>query len=292
VVAEPGCPACGEHETRRLFTVAGADYVACVACGLARLDPLPSESDLLANFGPGYFEGADVPGGYDSYAADEAIHRRNARRRLARVAKQRTGLPPGAMLDIGCAYGYALDEARSQGWSVVGVEPAPAAAERAHGLGLRVFADAGAALAEHPDGFDVVSMCHVLSHVQDPVAVVASAAKSLKPGGLLFIETWRRDALVARLAGRRWHVISPPTVVWLETGASIRALLDRVGLDVVGWTRGRKAVSIGFVATLLAGRRLPEPLAGAAARLARSRWSRSSLVYPFADLVWVTATAP
>jgi SAM-dependent methyltransferase len=256
------------------------------------MDPLPSEDDLLANFSSGYFEGAEVPGGYDDYARDESLHRRNARRRLARVAKNRRGLAPGAMLDIGCAYGYALDEARARGWTVAGVEPSPAAAAHARGLGLSVYDDADSALAAHPEGFDVVSMCQVLSHVPDPISAVSAAAKVLKPGGLLFIETWRRDALLARLAGRRWHVISPPTVVWLETSDSIRRLLGRVGLDVVGWSRGRKTVSIGLVATLLDDRPLPGILAGAAKRLAGSRWARSSLFYPFADLVWVTAAAP
>ena len=102
------------------------------------MDPLPSESDLLANFSSGYFEGAEVPGGYDDY-----------RRRTAPSAQQRGGgwrawrstvavLPPGVMLDIGCAYGYALDEARAQGWSVVGVEPSPPAAQRAEALGIDV----------------------------------------------------------------------------------------------------------------------------------------------------------
>ena len=185
----------------------------------------------------------------------------------SRVAKHRRGLPPGSFLDIGCAYGYALDEARAQGWSVVGVEPSPAAAQRARELDLRVVPDTGAALAEHPEGFDVVAMCQVLSHVPDPVAAVASAARALKPGGLLFIETWRRDTVLARLAGRHWHVISPPTVVWLETSSSIRALLERVGLDVVGWTRGRKTVSLGLVASLLDDRRLPRPVAAATHRL-------------------------
>jgi SAM-dependent methyltransferase len=256
------------------------------------MDPLPSENDLHANFSSGYFEGAEVPGGYDDYAADEPLHRRNARRRLARVAKNRRGEAPGSMLDIGCAYGYALDEARSRGWSVVGVEPSPAAAQHARSLGLSVFPDAGSALAEHPEGFDVVSMCQVLSHVPDPVSAVSAAAKALKPGGLLFIETWRRDAFLARFAGRRWHVISPPTVVWLETSSSIRRLLERVGLEVVGWSRGRKTVSVGLVASLLDDRSLREPFAGVAQRLVRSRWARSSVFYPFADLVWVTAAAP
>ena len=291
MVNEPGCPACGEILHRHLFTVDGANYVTCLACGLAWIDPLPSEADLLANFTPSYFEGTQRSGGYNDYAADERLHRRNARRRLAHVAKYRGGLEPRTMLDIGCAYGYALDEARAQRWSVVGVEPATAAAQRARELGLLVVPDTDAALAEHPEGFDVITMCQVLSHVADPVSAVAAAAKALKPGGVLFIETWRRDAFLARVAGRRWHVISPPTVVWLETSASIRGLLDRAGLEVVGWTRGHKTVSLGLVASILDDQELPPLVGRVARRLERSRWARASLVYPFADLVWVTAAS-
>ena len=289
---EPGCPACGSSDYRPLFTVQGADYIACHECGLARMDPMPSDTDLLANFDAGYFEGAAVPGGYDDYGADEELHRRNARRRLDRIARHRGALTPRSLLDIGCAYGYALDEAREAGWSAVGVEPSPEAAFHARARGLPVFSDVAAATSAHPEGFDVVCLCQVLSHVPDPLATVTGAVKSLKPGGLLFIETWRRDAWPARVAGRHWHVIVPPTVVWLETSRSIRSLLDRVGLEVVDWTRGHKTVSAGLVASLLGTGPFPDALAGVAQRVGRSRWARAGVRYPFDDLVWVTAEAP
>jgi SAM-dependent methyltransferase len=231
-------------------------------------------------------------GAYDDYAADEQLHRDNARRRLARIAKHRGALTPRSLLDIGCAYGYALDEARAAGWAAVGVEPSPEASFRARASGLPVFSDVAAATSAHPEGFDVVCLCQVLSHVPDPLSTVASAAKSLKPGGLLFIETWRRDAWPARIAGPHWHVIVPPTVVWLETSRSIRSLLDRVGLEVVDWTRGRKKVSAGLVSSLLGTAPLPGALVGAARRVGQSRWARAAVRYPFDDLVWVTAEAP
>ena len=133
-------------------------------------------------------------------------------------------------------------------------------------------------------------MCQVLSHVADPVSAVASARSASSREVLFDRDVASRRLLTPGPAGRRWHVISPPTVVWLETSASIRGLLDRVGLDVVGWTRGRKTVSLGLVASILDERALLGPLAGAARRLATRRGA--SLVYPFADLVWVTAAAP
>ena len=282
------CPACGYDRTRPLFAVLGAKYVACAQCGLARMSPMPPASDLLSKFGSAYFEGGSIPGGYDDYAADEALHRANARSRLAQIAKQHPG-PPGRYLDIGCAFGYALDEARKAGWDAVGVEPSPGAAARARGLGLDVYADPAAALAAHPEGFDVVSLCQVLSHVPDPARVVREAAACIKPSGLLFIETWRRDAFVARLSGRHWHVISPPTVVWLETTASLRVLLARSGLDIIDWTAGHKRVSVRFVAALLKDRPAPTFLMRFVQRAARAL-ARVSLLYPFHDLIWITST--
>ena len=95
-----------EHEVRPPPQV-----VECLRCGLVyatpRLDPAILEVLYAA------FEDPD-------YAAEEAGRRVSARQILR--ALRRHQAPPGRLLDVGCACGFLLDEARQLGWAVEGIE--------------------------------------------------------------------------------------------------------------------------------------------------------------------------
>ena len=78
--------------------------------------------------------------------------------------------PSGRLLDVGCgsgAYGASLIRL---GWEVYGIEPDAAAAERARRCGLCVV-QAGVAACELPAAsYDVVTLWHVLEHLDEPLA--------------------------------------------------------------------------------------------------------------------------
>ncbi|MEP7357870.1 MAG: class I SAM-dependent methyltransferase [Anaerolineales bacterium] len=94
---------------------------------------------------------------------------------------------PGRVLEIGCATGAFLLEARQAGWQVAGVEPSSYMAAAAREQGLDVAADF---VPERygPDAFDVVHMNHVLEHVPDPAATLRGVCQVLAPDGLLIVE--------------------------------------------------------------------------------------------------------
>jgi len=48
--------------------------------------------------------------------------------------------------------------------------------------------------AERPASFDTVTCMEMLEHVPDPASVVASCARLVKPGGLVFFSTLNRNA--------------------------------------------------------------------------------------------------
>jgi SAM-dependent methyltransferase len=245
---------------------------------------LPLEYEARALFDDSYFTGG-ILGGYDDYIADEALHRENARLRLAML--RRLGIvAPGRLLDVGCAHGFFLDEARENGWRVRGADVSRTAAAHASTcFGLDVAADLVGATRDAQ--FDVVTFFQLLQHVAAPLELLEQARHALAPHGTLVIETWDRGSPIAQLMRSHWHVVAPPSVVWLWNHESMAALLASAGFTMTTQTRTKKRVSLRFVTSLLEGRSRPiERLGGL---LKRSPLRDRSFVYHLGDLVTVTA---
>lgn len=285
VVADwAGCPACGCRLRRPLFNVGEYDYVACPACGLAHLDPPPTEQQARGVFDDTYFSGG-VEGGYDDYVADELLHRENAWLRLA-LLRTLNVAPPGRMLDVGCAHGFFLDEARADGWSVEGADVSPTAAAYASTrLRLDVAADVADAAQDGP--YDLVTLFQVLEHVAAPTKLLEQARDSLGPDGTVVIETWDRGSIIPRVMRSHWQVVAPPSVVWLWDRNSLALLLAAAGLRITSIHRTTKLVSLRFVTSLLERER--GPLGGISRLVDDIPWRDRSLRYQFRDLITISA---
>lgn len=266
----------------------GYEYVRCVECGLVRLDPVISQQAARALYDEGYFRGGSSYG-YLDYEADERLHRVNAVDRLGRLATA-GARPPGRLVDVGCAHGFFLDEARAAGWEVAGVEISPEASRHARErLGIDVV-ESLADVERTGRPVDVVTMFQVLEHLTAPREALEISRRILCPGGVLLIETWDLGSLVARLSGRHWQQVSPPSVVTLYDRATLTDALRRAGFRV-GWIRRTgKRVSAGFVGSLVAGK-YPSAL-GWVGRVARYPQLRDrTLRYGLGDLMTVAALA-
>jgi 2-polyprenyl-6-hydroxyphenyl methylase / 3-demethylubiquinone-9 3-methyltransferase len=100
--------------------------------------------------------------------------------------------PDALLVDLACGAGLMAPYAAELGYRHVGVDLNTRALELARRHGVR---SVRASALEVPlvDGCaDVVLACEILEHVEDDVAVLAEAARLLRPGGTLVI-----DALAA-----------------------------------------------------------------------------------------------
>jgi len=117
---------------------------------------------------------------------------------------------PGKLLDVGCGSGSYGASLLRLGWSVDGIEPDRAAAERALRAGLRVQTCSIEEAELPPAHYDVITFWHVLEHLEDPVNALRRARASLRKGGILYIEVPNWSGIMARLTGNYWFHLDLP----------------------------------------------------------------------------------
>ena len=248
VAGQAGCRVCGSPRVHELFPVHGVVLRHCDACGVS-FSPPEDEHDDTARYGAGYFTGT---GQYRDYLRDEATHRRQARRYLRRL--RRAGFTGGRLLDVGCAAGFFLDEARRAGWTVRGVEVSPYASAVARDR-FALDVEQASFLDAHLDGaqFDVVTFFNVFEHLERPADVAARLGAIVRPGGMVLIETWDPDSLVARALGRHWHQWDPRFVPYYYSVRTLGLIFDARQWRVKWWSPSAKWISVGRACEIVAG---------------------------------------
>lgn len=96
----------------------------------------------------------------------------------------------GRLLDIGCAGGVFLNEARDRGFDVSGIElNASMAAHARRTYHVRVLNDRieDVAASRWLHHFDVITLLDCLEHVPQPRKAMRKIARWLRPGGFVFI---------------------------------------------------------------------------------------------------------
>lgn len=254
------CAACGAPSLRPHLAAAGFAIERCPSCGHGQVADPPSDPTAL--YDEGYFEGGHVDG-YASYGATEPVLRAEFRRTLARLARH---APSGRLVEIGCAYGVLLDEARAR-WDVFGVEVSEAAAARARARGLDVVTgEPTAELLRERGPFDAAVMLDVIEHLAAPERALYALAGATRPGAALVVTTGDFGSIPARALGARWRLLTPPQHLHFFTRRSLEALLWRTGFEVVEAEHPSKRVPVQLAVYQLA--RAAGPAARAVARVA------------------------
>jgi len=217
------CACCSRSRFKPALDCEGFSFVRCASCGLVQRNPQPLPEEIKERYSKTY--GGDylsyelkneaaflklqqlalTDAGF--YKLEKKIFARNAGGALGATSTFDIGGASDApsALDIGCATGALLDDLRSRGWRVTGVEISPSAkyARDARKLDVR-----GVPLEEikFPDkSFDVVLASHLIEHLNDPKAFLLETYRVLKDNGFCFITTPNISGFQARLFGSRWR---------------------------------------------------------------------------------------
>jgi SAM-dependent methyltransferase len=249
------CVACGASAAHELWRVRGFPIVACDTCGLARTE-LPADFDPASIYTASYFDGGQDDG-YADYQGSQETLRAEFARTLDGLARH--GVMGGSLIELGCAYGYFLDEARRR-FSVCGVEVADAARAACRERGLVVERELTPALAAEHGPFDAAVMLDVIEHLADPGEVLVRLRGTLRAGGRLLLTTGDFGAALARVAGRRWRLMTPPQHLWFFSPKTLEAVLTRSGFRLLALDHPWKLVPLSmivFQSLRMAGLRSP-----------------------------------
>ena len=224
------CPLCGSEERQENVYVFPPFAVArCRRCRLWYLHPRLAEPVMHASYvDDSYFEGGAA--GYSSYQAQEQTLRPTFRRFLAELDRRK--MTGGRLLEVGCAYGFFLDEARCCFAHRTGTDYSPAALEKARDKADHVILGG---TAELPPGelFDCIAVIHVIEHIYDPVGFLRTLAGHLRPGGWMVLATPDMGSLWRPLMRYRWPFFKIPEHVTYFDQRTLAELLHRSGYEAV-----------------------------------------------------------
>jgi 2-polyprenyl-3-methyl-5-hydroxy-6-metoxy-1,4-benzoquinol methylase len=228
----PACPLCESDRRGFPFRLREPYRVArCIECGLHYLYPRLIESAMQEVYRESsYYKGG--PCGYadTSYTAQEFALRATFKRLLRNLAKR--GLTGGDLLEIGCGYGYLLDEARSFFGRRIGTEFSPEGAEIARGRGAEVFVGGIEQVPSEPK-FDCVIGTQLIEHVYEPLSFVKRLAGHTKPDGHIILATPDIGGVLRKAMGQRWPSFKVPEHVLYFDYRTLSSLMRRAGLSNV-----------------------------------------------------------
>jgi SAM-dependent methyltransferase len=139
----------------------------------------------------------------------------------------------GAALEIGCSSGFFMEELLDRGFrEVYGCEPSIEAKSRARPE-VREHITTGFFTGDRyaPETFDLVCSFQTLDHLSDPLDVLRSIYRIVKPGGLVYFVTHDVEALQAKLLGGASPIIDIEHM-YLFNKSTLRRLVETAGFEV------------------------------------------------------------
>jgi SAM-dependent methyltransferase len=219
----------------------------CPNCGFGQTDLAKNYTTFVKDhYSKGYFLGDPTRSAYANYQLDKPVIVRNMQKFLSHIHKIK---PNGALLDVGCAYGYFVELALESGYDAYGFDASTYAANEAQKLVGKKRIQEGTIdeVTYKEKSFDVITLFDVFEHLQDPIADVTLLRRLLKDDGIIVIATGNSASVAAKVFGRRWTFYIPPQHLSFFTKANMSTFLSRIGLVPIEWFRIGKWLSLEYV---------------------------------------------
>ena len=213
--------------TTRQFSV-----LRCATCGLLRLDPQPSPSELRQYYPDTYWF---APDSGTASRLEESYRRLVLRDHVHFVEHAlRNSAARGPLLDVGAGGGLFPALMRGRGFRAIGLDFSPEAAAICW---RQQRTPAVCAMLESapfpPRSLAGITMFHVLEHLPDPRAYLRIAHGLLASDGRLVVQVPNADSWQSRLLGRSWNGMDVPRHLFDFGARHVAQLIQQAGFEVL-----------------------------------------------------------
>ncbi|MCX5716024.1 MAG: methyltransferase domain-containing protein [Candidatus Omnitrophica bacterium] len=171
--------------------------VKCLGCGLTYVTPRERTEEVSSS--------------YINMMAEEYRREEPGRRASARIILKRLDSlkKKGRILDVGCATGFLLSEAKKDGWEIYGVELSRWCVDYAKkNLDIDIFCGFLKEAGFTNNFFDAIILQDTIEHLEDPKATLIEIRRILKPNGVLCVSTPDINSLISRFLKAKWWGIN------------------------------------------------------------------------------------
>ena len=174
------CAICGEDRPETLFVKRGYTFVRCTNCGQVYANPQVAPEKVAETYR--HSEAND-------YWTEVLLNEENQAwqvpyfEEVLDLVERATG-GAGRVLDVGSSIGLFMEVAQRRGWRAVGLELSEVAYNHATSRGLEVRRQFLEDVEGEDGRFDAITAFSLMEHLNDPAALVRTARRLLRPGGV------------------------------------------------------------------------------------------------------------
>ena len=236
------CPICSSSKTSKAFDA--VDHFStketfpiydCKSCGFRFTNKFPSEDSIGRYYdSPDYISHSDSKAGLINRLY-HFFRKQMLKKKVNLVSKyvaprQKDNI---RLLDIGSGTGYFLNAAKERGYAVTGIEKDSNARDYAiTNFGLDVK-DEQSLWALKDESFDVITLWHVLEHLDNLNEVVAKIKSILKPDGVMILALPNHNSHDAKKYKGYWAAYDVPRHLWHFTPDSVEKLLSKHQFKII-----------------------------------------------------------
>jgi 2-polyprenyl-3-methyl-5-hydroxy-6-metoxy-1,4-benzoquinol methylase len=131
------------------------------------------------------------------------------------------------LLDVGCGSGQFLYEMKQFGMRVEGVEPGNFDEKIAKENGIKILKGDLLKIKYPKESFDIITLNHVLEHVDKPNEIISEINRLLKSKGKLIVGVPNSKSLAHFIFKKNWHQLDIPRHLFNFSDKNLKQLLEK-----------------------------------------------------------------